>query len=627
MATIGELAVNVVANTGGLDRGLNQSRQSIASFVGSMGLATGSIARFIPQVAAAAGALVGLGSAAGAVSMGVRLAAEAEQTQVAFEVMLGSASRAQSMLAELRDFANTTPFSLAGLNNATKTLLQFGVAADDVMPTIRMLGDVASGDEVKLSQVALVFGQIASTGRLMGQDLLQLINVGFNPLQTISDRTGESMAALKKRMEQGKISFDEVRQAFTDVTSAGGRFFEMTAKQGQTLGGQWSTFQDAIQNTLLKFGNMVVGGGNLKGTLEGLSGAVDNFTAGLELAGPALQESFAAVSLAISETITEIMNVEDPIEAWKIALDGVAWTFQTIAQTVELIKIGLLSAKASALTLAELVTMAGGKTLGAAGARQDVIDAINRASVTDRTRGVGSARAAAEEAAGGAKSLKSTLTDQDAAFAEHVKFLGEEAKKFAKDGQKIFESTRTPVEKFRAEMEHLKLLYDRNAISITTFFRAATDARQKFDAQIASQRKNDPQFQAREELRKAAQERQKALRDEAADANAAYQSPLKTFGQEIAHLVELSRAGLSREALAGKRKEIFDRAREGLGQSGPTQFAGAALKGTQEAFSAILKAGAQDQQLEEQRRQTAWLAKIEAAILGRKPVQVASLGP
>ena len=77
----------------------------------------------------------------------------------------------------------------------------------------------------KLSSLTLAFSQVQSTGRLMGQDLLQMIGQGFNPLQIISEKTGRSMADLKKDMENGAISADMVTEAFKIATSEGGRFF------------------------------------------------------------------------------------------------------------------------------------------------------------------------------------------------------------------------------------------------------------------------------------------------------------------------------------------------------------------------------------------------------------------
>lgn len=236
MATVGSLVVNLLGNT----------QQFRAEF--------GAVPGIIRGVTSSALSLIGIGGGLAGLGRGIQLAAEAERAHVAFEVMTGSATKAKQILGDLRAFADKSPFSLAGITEAGKLLLNFGTAADQVLPTVKMLADIAGGDEQKLHSLALAFGQSASAGRLMGQDLNQMINAGFNPLVEIAARTGESMAALKARMEAGAISTAEVTQAFKDATSEGGRFYGMTEKQSETLAGLWSTFRDTIDGVLRDVG-------------------------------------------------------------------------------------------------------------------------------------------------------------------------------------------------------------------------------------------------------------------------------------------------------------------------------------------------------------------------------------
>ena len=183
---------------------------------------------------------------------GLDAAMTMESLNAQFTVMAGSAERSRDLLAEISDFAAKTPFSKLGLADASKTLMAFGLEADNVVPTLKMLGDVAGADQNKLNGLALVFGQIQSTGKLMGQDLLQLINQGFNPLTEISKQTGISVAKLKDAMAQGAISADMVTAAFKSATSEGGLFYGNLEAQSQTLQGRISTLKDnfvtALQN-------------------------------------------------------------------------------------------------------------------------------------------------------------------------------------------------------------------------------------------------------------------------------------------------------------------------------------------------------------------------------------------
>lgn len=212
------------------------------------------------------GGLAALGVGAGLGGL-IKLAADAESLSTAFEVLLGSSEKAQATLEQLRSFAAATPFSIGGLSEATKTLLQFGLGAEDAVASVKMLSNIAMGNEEKLKSLALVFGQIASAGRLTGGDLLQLINAGFNPLQIISERTGKSMAQLREEMAEGKITFDMVREAFQAATGEGGKFYGMNEKMSETLAGRWSTFADAAVEALREVGNALVEGLDLKGLL------------------------------------------------------------------------------------------------------------------------------------------------------------------------------------------------------------------------------------------------------------------------------------------------------------------------------------------------------------------------
>lgn len=169
------------------------------------------------------------------------LGVKQEQLNISFTTFLGSAAKAKILLADLTKFAIVTPFTPDQVNNAAKALLAFGVKGKEIIPTLKMLGDVSSGTGKDLTEMAIIFGQIRSTGRLMGQDLLQLINAGFNPLQIISEKTGKSVADLKEEMEKGLISFEMVSDAFKTATSEGGLFFNLMEKQSKSIGGITST--------------------------------------------------------------------------------------------------------------------------------------------------------------------------------------------------------------------------------------------------------------------------------------------------------------------------------------------------------------------------------------------------
>lgn len=194
-------------------------------------------------------------AAAGVAAAGVfKLGADLEKTTILFNTMTGSVEKGTKLFEGLTEFANATPFSNQALNKNAQTLLAFGEEAESITNTLRMLGDVSAGDEQKLNQLTLAFAQIKSTGKLMGQDLLQLINAGFNPLQIISEKTGRSMGDLKDAMSKGQISADLVAKAFQSATGPGGRFFQLTEKMSQSMAGKWSTVMGKGKFVIAEFG-------------------------------------------------------------------------------------------------------------------------------------------------------------------------------------------------------------------------------------------------------------------------------------------------------------------------------------------------------------------------------------
>jgi tape measure domain-containing protein len=188
----------------------------------------------------------------------VNLGIEFEQTRITFETMLGSVSKAEQMLKGLDDFANATPFTNNTLRTNAQLLLNFGTAGEKVIPTLKMLGDVSAGNKEKFNALTLAFAQAQSTGKLMGQDLLQMINAGFNPLNELAKITGKSMGTLKEEMSKGAISADMITLAFKSATSEGGMFFQMMEKQSTTVGGRISTFMGKLELAGQKLGTMML---------------------------------------------------------------------------------------------------------------------------------------------------------------------------------------------------------------------------------------------------------------------------------------------------------------------------------------------------------------------------------
>jgi tape measure domain-containing protein len=245
------------------------------------------------------GARNGIAAAVDQVKSSFMKAANMEQVQISFGIMLGSDAAGNDMIKQLEQRAANTSFEMPSLVDAAQKLLQFDVAAENILPTLDMLGDISGGNAQKLDSLALAFGQMASTGRLMGGELLQMINAGFNPLQEIAKRTGKDIKTLKKEMEMGDIDAEIVIQAFRDATTEGGRFYGMMAKQSKSAVGLMSTLRDAWGMNMLAFGQPVME--SVKPLLADAIGLVERMrdkaievgeklAAGIDFARAAMQE-------------------------------------------------------------------------------------------------------------------------------------------------------------------------------------------------------------------------------------------------------------------------------------------------------------------------------------------------
>lgn len=172
---------------------------------------------------------------------------ELKQTTVQFQTLASSTKAGDALYEQLKRYANITPYVNRDINRAAVTMMSFGVAEEKIMPGIKMIGDIAAGNAERFQNLSLAYAQSQAAGKLMGQDLLQMINAGFNPLQEISKKTGVSLSVLRKQMENGAISSKMVEDAFRSATSEGGRFDGMMNKMSKEAFAIWSNITGQAQ--------------------------------------------------------------------------------------------------------------------------------------------------------------------------------------------------------------------------------------------------------------------------------------------------------------------------------------------------------------------------------------------
>ncbi len=229
---------------------------------------------------------LGVSGAEGVKSLGlsaVQSAADFEVLKLSLDTILGSADKADKLLTQVQAFAAESPLSFAGAAGQTKQLLAVGVAAGQVVPTLRALTDVsaglADGDgvEAKLKFVAKAFGDVVSSGRMTGQELRQFTEAGVPIFDALAEAIGKPREAIKHLAEEGEIGPAEVTDALIAMTTGAGKFAGMSEKYARTTAGAFDRLGDAWQTLKREVGGAIIEGLDLKGgarDLEAFAGRV-----------------------------------------------------------------------------------------------------------------------------------------------------------------------------------------------------------------------------------------------------------------------------------------------------------------------------------------------------------------
>lgn len=225
MATVGDLIVNLSANTKNFTKGIRNAQQNLSRFAD----------------AAASAALVG-GTAATAGM--IKLAADAETLAVKFRVLLKSGEAADAMLENISRFAASTPFGKMELAGAAQQLLAFNVSASQIMPTLRSIGDISALTGNRIGELAELYGKAQVQGRLFMEDINQLTGRGIPIIQELAKQFGVAESEVRNLVSAGKVSAKNLTRAFQDLTSGAGAFAGGMSDLSDTVLGKFSTLRD-----------------------------------------------------------------------------------------------------------------------------------------------------------------------------------------------------------------------------------------------------------------------------------------------------------------------------------------------------------------------------------------------
>ena len=251
---------------------ISETNGGIGSLIGKFSSAKAAVGGFLGAFAASA--LVDFGREA------IDAESKVEQLEISFRTLLGSQEKASALIAEIKAYGTVTPYDTEGLAQAARLMLSYGMSSSKIMPTLKMLGDIAMGDKDKLQSLTLAFSQMSASGRVCKEDLNQMVDAGFNPLQIISEKTGKSIGELTDEVSKGAISVQDIEQAFIDATSEGGKFHNMVNNMSDSIAGKTAQMTDNWENFKASIGGLLKPA--YLGAIQTTTSAIDAMTKAIE---------------------------------------------------------------------------------------------------------------------------------------------------------------------------------------------------------------------------------------------------------------------------------------------------------------------------------------------------------
>ena len=290
--------------------------------------ATGGLGTALKGVAVAAAAAFSVKEVIQFGKAAVQAAGNYEQLRVSFTTFLGSAEKANKVLKDLEKFSTVTPFTPDQVNQAGQALLAFGIEQENLIPTLEKVGTVSAAVGKDFNELATIFGKARTAGTIFSEDINQLTEAGVPIIDELAKVLGVSADQVKKLASEGKVGFADLEQAFTNLTSEGGKFFGLLEAQSETLNGKLSTLQGVFEVLQRQIGEKLA---PVIGQL--VEGLLENQDVIEELVDVALEwfDAFEQIGKELNELARDLGIVEEDSDLLRLALQAV----------VEVVRVGV----------------------------------------------------------------------------------------------------------------------------------------------------------------------------------------------------------------------------------------------------------------------------------------------
>lgn len=336
MATVTSILVKIGANSSELRRELSATKAELKSALGEETLSASKAA--VMSIAGVAASLGALGVKA------VQAAGNFQQVQAAMTNMLGSAERAKNLLGQLQDFAAKTPFEFNDVAAASQKFLAFGFTAEQIIPTLKAVGDAAAGvglGKEGIDRITLALGQMAAKSKVQSDEMLQLTEAGIPAWQMLADKIGTSVPQAMDMVSKGAVDAQTGLQAL--VGGMEEKFGGMMDQQAQTITGTWSNMMDGLSQSAIAVGQQISDALNLPDLFSSLGDSLQQFANLVKNQGigEALSQMIppevevAAAGLATTLTVATIPALQSFDLNAKLAAAPLAGSFLTGLNTLK----------------------------------------------------------------------------------------------------------------------------------------------------------------------------------------------------------------------------------------------------------------------------------------------------
>lgn len=315
---------------------LSGIKSSLSDVGGALGAAAGKFSSFVSGAGSAfkaisvpilGTALAGITAIAGAIGLtagkALILADSFQRSRLQLNSFTDNMKVTDTLLSNVQKYADTTPFEFPELVSASRRLLGVGTAAKEIPKQLALIGNVAAQSGADVDELALIFAQMVSNGRVSAEDMNQLADRGVNAWGALSEATGKTVSDLRDLSSKGKLGAHDIQLLWDTLGKGAAGATDALAK---TLDGQLSTLKDTLNGTLRDIGNALLPIAN--SIMPGIQKSAEGF-------GDKIAANLPTIVNIAAEIATAFVDLPGTI------LRGLATISQGVAQMVSGVQTSL----------------------------------------------------------------------------------------------------------------------------------------------------------------------------------------------------------------------------------------------------------------------------------------------